>query len=233
MALSYNELMAAVLAFVGGHFLLCSRPLRQGLISRLGAHGARLLTALALLAGFVWMIFAYGRAPDWVLWSPPAGLAWVPMAVMPFACILMVAAVSTPSPTGVAGAALVNSEPRSTVSGIVTVTRHPMLWAFVLWALSHLLVAGKLATVILLLGILLLGLGGMRHIDLRREAELGSAWGPIKLTSSVLPFLAIANRRCKFDWHGIGWARLIGGLALYVAILFLHGRVIGLPALPN
>jgi uncharacterized membrane protein len=108
-----------------------------------------------------------------------------------------------------------------------------MLWAFVLWALCHLLVAGKLATIIVLLGILLLGLGGMRHIDLRREAELGGAWGPIKLTSSVLPFLAIATRRCKFDWHGIGWARLIGGMALYVAILFLHGRVIGLPTLPN
>ena len=81
------------------------------------------------------------------------------------------------------------------------------------------------------MGILLLCLGGMWHIDQRREAELGAAWGPVKLTSSVLPFLAIASGRCRGDWAGIGWARLFGGLALYGAILFLHGSLIGRPLL--
>ena len=231
MALSYNELIAAVLVFVGGHFLLCGKPLRQGLIARLGPQAARGLTALALLASFLWMIYAYGRAPDWQLWSPPPGFAWVPLLVMPFACILLVAALTTASPTGVAGATMVQDAPGSPIVGILTVTRHPMLWAFALWAASHLFIAGKLSSVIMLLGILLLSLGGMWHIDQRREAELGGAWGPVKLTSSLLPFLAIANGRCQADWAGIGWPRLVGGLVLYVVILLLHGSLIGRPLL--
>ena len=65
MALSYNELIAATLVFVGGHFLLCSAPLRQALIARLGAQVARAATAVLLLASFLWLLYAYGRAPEW------------------------------------------------------------------------------------------------------------------------------------------------------------------------
>ena len=232
MTESYNELIAATLFFVGGHFLLCSRALRQGLSGRFGPQAARAITALALFASFVWMILAYGRAPAWPLWSPPPVFAFVPLLTMPFASILLVAAFTTPSPTGPAGAALVKDAPRLTIGGILTVTRHPFLWATALWAFSHLFVAGQLATVIVCVGILLLSFVGMWHIDLRREAELGSAWGPVKLTSSVVPFRAIAAGRCRFDWRGIGWARLLGGLALTVALLFLHGRFTGHPLLP-
>ncbi|HMB75325.1 MAG TPA: NnrU family protein, partial [Kiloniellaceae bacterium] len=185
MTESYNELIAATLVFVGGHLLLCSRPLRQGLVARFGAQGARAITATALFASFVWMIVAYGRAPEWLLWDPPQAFAWVPLATMPFASILLVSAFTTPSPTGVAGAAVVNDAPRLPICGILTVTRHPMLWGTALWAVGHLFVGGQLATIILCLGILLLSLVGMWHIDQRREAELGSAWGPVKMTSSV------------------------------------------------
>lgn len=232
MTESYNELIAATLLFVGGHFLLCSKPLRQGLIGRFGSHGARAATAGLLFASFVWLLFAYGRAPDWLLWSPPPVFAWLPLLAMPFACVLLVSAFTTPSPTGVAGTALVRDAPRSPIGGILTVTRHPMLWGTALWAFSHLFVAGSLATVIVCLGILVLSFAGMRHIDQRREAELGSAWGPVKLTTSALPFLAIAAGRCQFDWRGIGWGRLLGGLALFIALLLLHGTFTGHPLVP-
>ena len=78
-------------------------------------------------------------------------------------------------------------------------------------------------------GILVLGLGGMAHIDQRREAGLGSAWGPIKLTTSVVPFGAILSGRCKLDWAGIGCWRPAGALVLYAAIMNAHAWIIGVP----
>ena len=83
-----------------------------------------------------------------------------------------------------------------------------------------------------MVGILVLSLGGMAHIDARRRAALGSAWGPIALTTSVMPFAAILAGRTKFDWAGIGWQRLLGGLALYLALLFAHEWLIGVSPVP-
>jgi uncharacterized membrane protein len=117
--------------------------------------------------------------------------------------------------------------------GIVTVTRHPFLWGTGLWAVSHFLANGDEASVILFGGIAILSFGGMAHIDARRRAALGSAWGPVALTTSVVPFLAAIQRRTRVDWAGIGLARVAGGLALYVALILTHGMVIGVDILPH
>jgi uncharacterized membrane protein len=116
--------------------------------------------------------------------------------------------------------------------GIQRVTRHPFLWGTALWALSHLAVNGTAADVVLMGGILVLSLGGMRHIDLRREIALGAAWGPVALTTSALPFAALATGRTTMDWQGIGWWRPALALALYAALLFLHPMIFGVSALP-
>ena len=65
----------------------------------------------------------------------------------------------------------------------------------------------------------MLAFGGMAHIDGRRGRDaLGAAWGPIELTTSVIPFAAIASRRAIMDWAGIGWQRPAGGVAIYLAL---------------
>ncbi len=75
--------------------------------------------------------------------------------------------------------------------------------------------------------------GGMMHIDQRRRVTLGSAWGPVALTTSVVPFLAAIQRRTKIDWAGIGLARVAVGLALYVVLLLTHGWAIGVSVIPG
>ncbi|RMD63924.1 MAG: NnrU protein, partial [Alphaproteobacteria bacterium] len=116
--------------------------------------------------------------------------------------------------------------------GILSVTRHPALWGFALWALSHLAVNGDGASMILMGGILVLSLGGMAHIDVRREEALGAAWGPTRLTTSVVPFAAILSGHTRFDWRGIGWQRPVVGLILYVVLMHAHETLIGVSALP-
>jgi len=188
---SLNALLAATVAFVGGHFLLSSAPLRTPLVKTFGPGGFTPLYALLVGAAFVWMLTAYGAAPAVVLWYPPPALRWVPLLVMPFALFLAVAGLTTPSPTLVGGENVVAraaGTPHRLVGGIFTVTRHPFLWGTTLWAVSHLLANGTVADVILMGGILVLSLAGMRHIDRRREAALGVGASPVQtMIYHVLP----------------------------------------------
>lgn len=220
-----QALFLAVAAFVGGHFILSSVAVRQGLIKAIGENGFRLLYSAFALATLVWVIAAYGAAPVIVLWPIPLWLWYLPFFVLPFACILLVAAVTTQNVTMIAGERYLDG-PRP-MWGIVTVTRHPMLWGIGLWAVSHLLANGDQASLLLFGGIAILSFGGMAHIDSRRRASLGAAWGPVALTTSVIPFLAAIQGRTRIDWAGIGLSRVAGGLAVYAAFLLTHGWATG------
>ena len=227
-----DDLLAAALLFVGGHFLLSSRVLRQPLAARLGDNGFRGLYSLVAGAALLWTIFAYGAAPFVALWQPPLILRWLPLILMPVALFLVVAGMTTPNPTQVGGERVVDAGPEDQTPGIIRVTRHPFLWGVALWALGHLVVRGDAASVILVGGMLVLALGGMWHIDQKREASLGANWGPIRLTTSVIPFAALASGRTHMDWRGIGWWRPLVALALYAALLHLHAQLFGVSPLP-
>lgn len=227
-----NALIAATALFVGGHFLLSSAALRGALIARLGENVFRGFYSLVMLGSFTWMLFAYGAAPYAGLWVTPIGLYWLPVIVMPFAAILIVASLTTPNPTMVGGERLLADGTGSPAVGIFSITRHPMLWGTGLWAVSHLLVNGDLPSLILMGGIAVLSFAGMVHIDSRREAALGAAWGPMKLTTSRLPFGAVLAGRAKVDWHGIGWWRPLLGLALYLGLMHIHIYAFGVSPLP-
>lgn len=228
-----NSMVAATLAFAGGHFLLSAKPLRPLLVQRFGAQGFRLLYSAAMVGAFIWMLQSYRAAPFLAVWTPAPVFAWVPLLVMPVAAILLVAGLTTPNPTLVGGERFLDGTPGSPAVGILSITRHPFLWGTGLWALSHLLANGDFASMVLMGGVAVLSFGGMRHIDQRREASLGATWGPMKLTTSVLPFGAALAGRTAIDWRGIGWWRPLLGLAVYAALLHLHSGLIGVSPLPH
>ncbi len=231
---SLDALFAATAAFVCGHFLLSSSALRRPLVRRLGPNGFLPAYSLAVAAAFIWMVAAYRGAPFVAVWTPAPALAWLPVVVMPVAIFLALAGLTTPNPTLVGGERSAGiGGPKNPAPGIISITRHPFLWGTTLWALSHLAANGDAASMIVLGGILVLSLGGMAHIDERREAALGAAWGPVKLTTSLVPFAAIASGRVKLDWKGIGWWRPAAALFLYAVLLPAHAWIIGVPALPG
>lgn len=227
-----TDLLAATVAFVLGHFLLSSRALRTPLIQRLGAQGFRALYSVMVLAAFVWMLLSYGRAPYVELWLPPDWTRHLAMGLMALAALLVVGGLTTPSPTLVGGEALEEKAgSRPMVQGFLTVTRHGFLCGTALWALAHLAANGDAATAILAGGILLLSVGGMWHIDWRRQGSMAAAWGPVALTTSHLPFLAALQGRTRIDWRGIGVWRPAAGLLLYAALLFGHPWIAGVPVI--
>lgn len=228
---SIETLALATACFVGGHFILSSVAVRNAAVGLLGENGFRALYSLLAMAALAWTVLAYRTAPEVVFWKSGMLLKHIPVVLMPFACILAVAGLTTRSVTIVGGEAMA-ADPRA-VSGITTITRHPFLWAVFLWAAGHLVSKGEAASLVLFGGMAILALGGMAHIDHRRRVALGADWGPVAMTTSVIPFMAAIQGRRTIDWRGIGWARFGGGVALYLLLPWIHPWIAGARILPD
>lgn len=218
-------------SFVGGHFLLSSVNVRAALVAALGEAGFRAIYSITAAATLFWTITAYRAAPYVEVWMADSTLRNVPAVLMPFACILAVAGLTTRTVTMVGGESL-TTVPRP-AAGIVTVTRHPFLWGVALWAVGHIAANGDVAGLILFGAMAVLALGGMAHIDYRRRVTLGADWGPVAMSTSVIPFVAAIQGRNRVDWRGIGWGRLAGGIALAVILPFLHPWLSGKTIVPD
>lgn len=225
-----DTLALATAFFTGAHFILSSIPVRSGLIERIGEAAFKGAYSLVVLAAFGWMLLAYRDAPYVEVWAQSHGLRHLPLAIMPFACLFVVIGLSTRNVTAIGGEKLLD-DPRP-VRGIATITRHPFLWGVALWGIAHIAANGDQASIVMFGGLVILSLGGMAHIDHRRRETTGAAWGPVAMTSSVIPFLAVLQGRTKIDWAGIGITRPLAGLALYVIILLTHELAFGVAILP-
>lgn len=226
---SLAALGLAMAAFVGSHVVLSSLPIRSRLVAAAGERGFRAGYSLLAVALLVWLIMAYNAAPFVELWWPPVGLRHLSLLLMLAACVLLVAGLTTMNPTvaGVDTARHIGDGP----IGIFRVTRHPVMWAIGLWAITHLLANGDAAGLILFSGMGVLALGGAMNSDHRRRVMLGEAWARFQAQTSFVPFLAIARRRTAFRPGEIGWARLAGGLVLFAALLFAHPWLFGVSPL--
>ncbi|GAB5467124.1 MAG: NnrU family protein [Rhodospirillales bacterium] len=232
MLADFNDLLAATLAFTLGHFVLSSAPLRGVLVQRLGEGGFRIGYSLLVALAFVWMLLAYGAAPYYPIWEPPLWTGALALVIMLPATLLFVIGLATPSPTAVGGEQRLDvRDARSPAVGILSITRHPFLCGVILFALAHLIANGDLATVILMLGLALLSIGGMIHIDARRAAVLGPLWGPIAIGTSRIPFAAILQGRSHLDLAGIGLWRILLALVVYGLFIVFHRVIAGVPLL--
>ncbi len=225
-----GTLLAAAAFFVASHLVLSSPALRAPLVARLGERAFLGLYSVVALAALAWLVLAYNAAPYVELWPLSAWAPYVPLAVMPFAAILLVCGLTTKSPTAIGGGAPPADDP---APGILKVTRHPVLWAIVLWALAHVPPNGDAASLILFGALAGLSAAGMPSIDRRRRATLGDAWKRLAETTSVWPFAALVSGRARLGFGEIGVWRILGVVALYLALLLLHAPVIGPSALPG
>lgn len=227
--LAFLPLSLFAILFVGGHFTLSSLPLRDRLVTALGEKLFVPLYATLAAIGLGGMIWAYGDAPVVWLWQGPRALAWLPLLVMPFALWLLVESQTRKNPTAVYQAEKpVAVQPR----GLFAVTRHPGMWGFALWAASHLVVNGDLASVIVMGSVLVLALAGSLHIDCRRRAKLGEGWRDYARHSSWLPFAALAQGRAHLRLGDLGWWRPLAALVLHGGLLHAHAFLFGASPLP-
>jgi len=214
-------LIIATLVFLGIH-VLPSTPLRTLAVQALGERGYLGLFALVSLAGLAWMSTAYGRAPFEGLWP---GLRLVPIAVLPLAFVLLACGLLSSNPALLGQAGVLRRE--DAARGIIRVTRHPVMWAIMLWAAAHILAIGSLQAVIFFGGLLLLAAAGTTLQDARKAKLLGEDWQRFAALTSNVPFQAIAQRRNRIAWREIGWWRPAAGLAAFAALLWQHAWLFG------
>lgn len=213
--------------FVLSHVLM-SHPLRPAMVKALGEKAFGAVYSIVVLLFFIWMVFAYSTAPYVALWGDPIWARHLLLLIMVPAVLLLVLGMSAPNPTmGPQGA-----ERLEAGTAVGAITRHPMLWAFTLWAAGHMLANGDAAMVIMTGGVLLLALGGAGLIDWKKRKALGPAYAAYMARTSFVPFAAVIGGRAKLDWKAIGLWRIALGIALYFVILLSHGFIIGRSALP-
>jgi uncharacterized membrane protein len=223
-------LAAAMGAFFASHVVLSARPVRAALLRRLGRVGFLGLYSSVSISILYWLASAYGAAPMLPLWPDATWTRWVPVSLMPFACIMLVAGLTTRAPTSILHKT--NSGDPAQASGIVKITRHPVMGAFALWAFAHLVANGDAASLILFGSLLALALAGPVLIDRKRAREMGEAWTQFAAVTSIIPFVAILTGRNRVTILEVGIWRIVGGLALYLLLIKGHPFVIGPAVIP-
>jgi uncharacterized membrane protein len=225
------ELALAFALFLATHIVPARPAFRRWLVGGLGERGYLLAYSLTSIGALAVLIIAAGRAPHLELWTFERWQMWVPGVAMPLACLLIAFSVGAPNPLSFGGRSPETFDPDR--PGIVGVTRHPLLWALALWAISHVVPNGDLAHVMVFAGFAGFALMGMVTIDRRLKRRTGlPEWRRLAVRTAVVPFGALlAGRwRPKIGMpSGDAWFRLLTGLGLYASLATIHEPVIGVP----
>ena len=219
-----TEFFLALAVFLALHMVPAAAPLRARLIAALGRPLYIALFSLASVLALAWLIWAALAAPYVGLWPPSPATTLVPIVAMAPACLLFAAAATRPNALSVS---FIGGEPDAVRPGILALVRHPILWAFFLWSAGHAVANGDLVALIMFGGFALFSLAGMRLQERRARRRLApDAYGAAmalarggfadRLRRSASPRLAL---------------ELGAGAALYVALIALHGPIIGIDPL--
>lgn len=229
MLAGFGELLLALALFLVSHRVPARPAVRRRLVAGLGERGYLAAYSLLSLVLLAWLVSAVLRAPYVGLWPRADWALWLPLLLMAPACLLLVAGLTSANPFSV-GSRRRSFDPDR--PGIVSLTRHPVLWGFVLWAGAHLPANGHLAAALLFGLTVLFGLVGMVALDRRARRRLGAADFARLATGTALLPLAAQLRGRAIDWRGIGLGRLLGGIGLFMALLGLHAPLLGRVPLP-
>jgi len=219
-------LSIGALAFLITHLGVSSTPLRGKLVSAVGERVYLALYSLVAALTLGLMIYAYASVPhNNYLWYPSPALRNIALGMLLVSVVLLSMGLLSKNPTSVG----MSSAIRQDIHGIFRITRHPVQWAFLLWAIAHMLANGDVATLILAGTIALVSGLGMLAIDARRRRLDDPDWRSFYQTTSAIPFAALIAGQNRLALRDINWVALAVGVVLYVALYWLHGLIAGVP----
>jgi len=213
----FGELALASAGFAGSHFLM-SHPLRAGMVKMLGNNGFQVVYSLVSLALFVWMVFSFRAAP---LSAPFWGVSdalWIIASLLTLVSAILFAGAFSGNPALAMPGAEKSAEKEP--AGVFRITRHPMMWAFAIWGVSHILIAPRVDIFILIGGIIFLALVGAKMQDRKKAALMGESWQGWSARTSYWPNLAELPRA--------GGVPIVGGIILWIFLSWLHSPL-GVP----
>ena len=204
-------------AFVALHLLFANDPLRARLVAAMGENGFRAfysVQSLVLLGG---AILFYRQTEPEIIWVAPIGLWHLAAPAMLVAAILLVGSL-TP-----ANKAMVPHPGKAPASGVMRITRHPMMWAIAIWAVVHGTLSGSVPTVTLGFALGFLALVGASLQDGKKARQLGPGWEDYARETSWWPLGAQISGRQPWSslWPGL-WP-VAGGVALWLLAFWMDG----------
>lgn len=215
------EVGALWFGFGATHVALSSHRLRPRLV---GALGERPFQGLYSLVAFLFIVplfsvyFANKHAGAW-LWVIQRGpaLEWTLIAGMAVAFAFLFSGVVRPSP-----ASVTPGDP--TPRGVHRITRHPVIMAFGIFGLLHLLPNGSTTDVVFFGGFAIFALVGTWHQDRRKLAG-----GDEKFRSFYegTPFLPFTGRETLRGLRELQPLPLVLAVIVTAGVRYFHGTFFG------
>jgi uncharacterized membrane protein len=228
--MAWAEFAVVLVLFLGTHFLPSLRAFRDGLIAAVGRRTYFAAYGTVSTVLLVWLVVAAARAPYLPILDPAGWQRWIPNLVMPLAVLLLALGAGLGYPHTLGGRRSAEFDPAR--PGFAAVTRHPMLWALVVWAAAHLVANPDVAHAVLFGLFLAVSVMSMRLFDRRAREARPDVWPDIRRTTAILSLRPLASPRFwRTNVRYVG-TRILGSAALYLAIYALHAPVIGVSPLP-
>jgi uncharacterized membrane protein len=222
-----TEFVAALSAFLLAHLIPASRGLRARLIGWMGRTAYLAGYSVLSLVLLAWLIAAAQRADTVMLWDPALWQWHAAFAAMPIALFLLFAGLTEANPLSIS---LRAGEKPGPVSAI---TRHPVLWGFLIWALSHVPPNGTLVAVLLFGVMALFSIAGFFLLDLKARKRLGAdRWRAMSAQTSIVPFAALLSGRAHWSALRLLILPALLTIAFYAWFVFQgHALLIGVDPL--
>ncbi|MEP0189483.1 MAG: NnrU family protein [Erythrobacter sp.] len=211
-------LIAACAAFVGSHFAM-SHPARRAIVKAFGKKGFEVFYSAVSIIMLAWIYFAFKAAPPKDL--PGSGdVGWAIATALTLPAMILFAGSFPGNPAIVTLKSEENA--RAEPQGVFKVTRHPMMWGFALWAMSHMVLLWSMRTMVTAFAMGLLALVGAHMQDRKKEMLMGEAWVSWSSKTVFWP-----RWGAIFGAGTLPWAV---GLILFVFLSWLHGPLGGIAA---
>ena len=223
-------LAIAALFFLAIH-IVSATPLRERAVASMGEGAYLGVFSLISLLSIWWWVRVFNIAPHGAdLWSYAQWWPLLKAAILLFAFVLFVAGVSSPNPTLPNAGKLL--ERPGVGAGVFAVTRHPLMWAFGLWGIAHLISQPNWRGFWFFGLFAITALGGAMLQETRKARAYGASWRNFTAKTSFVPFLALAQGRATLRLADIGWWRIALAVLLWAGMLLLHVGLFGVPPFP-
>ena len=218
------ELLFALIIFLAPHAVPSIPGLRPRLIEKFGRAGYLLGYITLSTITFIWLIVATLRAPYLGLWALSPWHVYVVLVLVALGCTLLIAGLATANPLSLSILTAGNDVPKNAV---LRITRHPLLWALGLWGMSHVIVNGDVASIILFGILAVFSLGYMPLMDRRVQKTRGmEEWRRLSAGTSLMLFAAYFRPGSRPFIDRTLILSAVGGLGMFVLLLYLHGPIL-------
>jgi uncharacterized membrane protein len=209
-------LVSALSLFVALHSVPAMPEVKSRIVYVTGRPIYLAVYSLVSTAALVWLFYEALNMDYVELWSSTLWEVRVAFVTAPLGLFLVITGLLSPNPFSVT-----LRRAGDHAGAIVGVTRHPVLWGFLLWSSGHLFPNGDLRSVVLFGGFSVFSAIGIVVAERRARVSLGGTWGSMARATSAFPFLAFLTARSTPKVDG---PLLIGAaVSIILTICLLHG----------